>query len=89
MPTSVRLDAETQELVRRLAKRRGMTKSEVIREALEEWVDKEKEKLEKPYDAIRHLIGIVDSGGQGLSERTGERFRHLLQEKRRGKKRTG
>jgi predicted DNA-binding protein len=89
MPTSVRLDAETEELIRRLAKKRGMTKSEVVREALEEWVDRENEKPEKPYDAIEHLIGIADSGGQGLSERTGERFRRLLEEKRRGKKRTG
>jgi len=89
MPTSVRLDAETEELIRRLAKKRGMTKSEVVREALEEWVDRENVKPERTYDAIKHLIGIVDSGGQNLSERTGDRFGRLLEEKRRGKKRTG
>lgn len=34
MPTSVRLDAKTESLVKRLARRKGQTKSEVIREAL-------------------------------------------------------
>ena len=34
MPTSVRLDPKTESLVSRLARRRGQTKSEVIREAL-------------------------------------------------------
>ena len=70
MPTSVRLDEQTENLVRRLAKRRGATKSEVIREALS-GLAKEAKASTRPYDAIRHLIGCVDSGGMKLSERTG------------------
>ena len=34
MPVSVRLDAKTERLVNRLARQRGQTKSEVIREAI-------------------------------------------------------
>jgi hypothetical protein len=36
-----------------------------------------KPKSPKPYEAFRHLIGIADSGGQRLSENTGEKFLEL------------
>lgn len=88
MPTSVRLDEQTESLVRRLAKRRGATKSEVIREALS-GLAKEAKASTRPYDAIRHLIGCVDSGGMKLSERTGEKFRNLLAGKKTHGRRAG
>jgi hypothetical protein len=39
-------------------------------------------KRQRPYEALRHLIGIADSGGQRLSENTGEKFFELLRKKR-------
>lgn len=83
MPTSVRLDARTQNLIARLAKRRGQTKSELIRTALERLAREVSEAEaqgggQTAYDRIAHVVGIADSGGAGLSERTGERFRDLL-----------
>jgi hypothetical protein len=85
MPTSVRLDPKTESLVRRLARRRGQTKSEVIREALVAFA--RSEEAAKPqktaYEALEHLIGCVKGGPTDLSERTGEKFRELLLERKR------
>ena len=85
MPTSVRLDPKTESLVDRLARRRGQTKSEVIREALLALARSEEDvKLQKTaYEALGHLIGCVKGGPKDLSERTGEKFHALLLEKKR------
>jgi predicted transcriptional regulator len=91
MPTSVRLDARTQGLIGRLAKRRGQTKSEVIRTAIEGLAREDAEAEARAgglsaYDRVAHVIGIADSGGARLSERTGERFRDLLTKRARGRR---
>jgi hypothetical protein len=85
MPTSVRLDPRTERLIRQLAKRRGQNKSELIRTAIEALAreaadDKPVAGTPPPsaYDRLAHIIGVADSGGRAPSERTGERFRHLL-----------
>lgn len=80
MPTSVRLDPRTEQLVSRLSKQRGQTKSEVIREAIQSLSTQEngRSKGQTPYERVKHLIGIGDSGGQRLSENTGEKFAELL-----------
>jgi len=91
MPTSVRLDARTQGLIRRLAKRRGQTKSELIRTAIDALAREAAEAEARTsglsaYDRVMHVIGIADSGGARLSERTGERFRELLTKQARGRR---
>jgi len=91
MPTSVRLDARTQGLIRRLAKRRGQTKSELIRTAIDALAREAAEAEARTsglsaYDRVTHVIGIADSGGARLSERTGERFRELLTKQARGRR---
>ena len=83
MPTSVRLDVRTEGLLRRLAKQRGCTKSELIRAALEALAREAAEAeargaVQSAYDRVAHVVGIADSGGANLSERTGEQFRELL-----------
>jgi hypothetical protein len=92
MPTSVGLDARTERLVRRVAKRHGRTKSEVIRVAIES-LAREAAAAEargtalSPYDRVAPVIGIADSGGANLSERTGKQFRDLLIRRARGRHR--
>jgi len=83
MALSVRLDVKTERLVENLAKKRGQTKSELIRDALGVLAEREKgaDGKKRPYDSIAHLIGCVDSGGARLSEKTGEKFARLLREK--------
>jgi len=88
MPLSVRLDGKTESLVKRLARRRRQSKSEVIRDAIGVLADQEEKGLEKrrPYDLIAHLLGCVDSGGANLSQNTGEKFSKLLRDKANGRR---
>ena len=83
MPTSVRLDAETERLLERLARTRSQSKSDVIREAIETLAAQESVVPEDGtvYDQISDLIRCVDDGPPNLSERTGEKFRGLLTKK--------
>ena len=79
MPVSVRLDPKTEEIVTRLARKKGRTKSEVIRQAIRVLAEgQEGKKPSRPYDAISHLIGCARGGPRDLSEQTGQKFRHLL-----------
>ncbi|RMH38246.1 MAG: ribbon-helix-helix protein, CopG family [Nitrospirae bacterium] len=79
---SVRLDPKTERCVRRLAKQKRQTKSEVVREAIELLLKHStgQEPSKRPYELIAHLIGCVDSRGAKLSEKTGEKFAALLRE---------
>jgi Arc/MetJ-type ribon-helix-helix transcriptional regulator len=80
MTTSVRMDSETQRLLDQLARERGSTKSEVVREGVRLVARKEHERhrVPRPYDAFRGVIGSVRGGPPNLSEQTGRRFRQLL-----------
>jgi hypothetical protein len=80
MPISVRLDPKAENLVTRLARRTGRTKSEVIREGLMALARAEagRETHFSPYEAIAHLIGCARGGPDDLSERTGKKLRKLL-----------
>ena len=88
MATTVRLDAETEQLIRRLRRRRATTKSEVIREAIRQLAARELrvEETPRPYDAVKRLIGSVDSGGMHLSKGTGQQISALLAEKTRARR---
>ncbi len=80
MPTSVRLDPETEALLRRLARSTGRTKSEIIREALHRLAagSAEAAEPETVYHAIEDLVGIADDGPEGLAEEHKRRFREKL-----------
>lgn len=88
MATTGRLDAETEQLIRRLRRRRATTKSEVIREAIRQLASRELqgEKARRPYDAVKRLIGSVDSGGMHLSKGTGQQLSVLLAERTRARR---
>lgn len=85
MALSVRLDPGTERLVEKLARQRGQTKSEVIRDALGRLAEQEKgaDGGKRPYDLVAHLIGCVRGGPRDLSVRTGEKFARLLVNRRK------
>jgi len=87
MPLSVRLDPKTEQLVERMARQRGQTKSEVIRDAIAALAPKVKDagKDDGPFERIADLIGCVRGGPKDLSHETGEKFRRLLASKVRVK----
>ena len=87
-PTTVRLDAETDLVLRRLQHARRESRSAVIRNAIRHLAAAELADRAGagPYQALAHLIGCVDSGGLHLSKRPGERFAHLLRERERARR---
>ena len=85
MPLTVRVDQKTERLIQRLARKRGRSKSEVIRDAigvLAKQIQGEEE-TERPYEAVRDLIGSIRGGPSDLSVRTGEHFRRKVHAKQR------
>jgi predicted DNA-binding protein len=84
MPTSVRLDPETEALLRRLARARGRTKSEIIRDALHRLatVPFDVAQPASLYLAVEDLVGIADDGPEDLAEQHKRRFRDKLHRRR-------
>lgn len=82
---TVRLDVPTETTLRRLAARRGQTKSEVIRDAIALLAEDETGKR-TALDKLQPFVGIIDSGGQQLSTDTGRKLRELLEERRRARR---
>lgn len=80
MPLTVRVDMKTERLLLRLARKRGETKSEIIRNAIGVLAREvhAQETTEHPYEKVRDLIGSVSGGPADLSMRTGEKFRRSL-----------
>jgi hypothetical protein len=85
MPTSVRLDPETERLIARLSRTMRRTKSQVIRDAIGRFAREEaatRPTPRTPYDALEHLIGVAGGGPPDLSVRTGDKFRRLVRRRR-------
>ena len=84
MGTSVRLPARLERLISRVAKERGVTKSEVIRNVLTV-LEKEDQKVRgaaTSYQAMKHLIGCASGSPSDLSTETGKKFRGMLLRRR-------
>lgn len=80
---NVRIDPTTLDLIDRVAHRTGRTRSEVVRDALKTLRARGEDlSTPPPSQAMAKMIGCWDSGGLRLSERTGERFAHMLAEKK-------
>jgi predicted DNA-binding protein len=83
MPTSVRLEPETERLLERLARQKSQTKSEVIREAIAALAERESKSGRKDsYEKVRDLVGCVRGGPDDLSVKTGRRFGDALKKNR-------
>jgi Arc/MetJ-type ribon-helix-helix transcriptional regulator len=82
---TVRLDVSTEAALKRLAARRGQTKSEVLRDAIARMAEEEGGPG-SAYDRLQPFIGIADSGGRQLSTATGRRLREILEERRRARR---
>lgn len=82
---SVRLDEETEALIRRLARTARRTKSWVVREAVAEYAAQRESAQRPPYEAFEPFIGLIESGHGTLSENTGTRYAALLRAGRRGR----
>src|SRR5215469_10589843 len=81
-PVTLRLERKTRERIARIASRRRMSTSEVIREAIEAWVERQ-EPIAAPYEAMADLIGVVNGGKARRSAETGSRFKEVLKSRRK------
>jgi predicted DNA-binding protein len=81
-PLTLRLEQKTRQRITRIANRRRISTSEVIREAIEAWVERQ-ESVAVPYEAMADLIGVVNGGNPGRSAKTGRRFKETLKGRRK------
>jgi metal-responsive CopG/Arc/MetJ family transcriptional regulator len=77
---SIRLSDKTRRSVTRLAKAGRRSQSEVVREAIETFVEKAVAQV-PPDEGWKHLVGILKGGPSDLSERTGQKVAKILQER--------
>jgi hypothetical protein len=81
---SLRLDGKTIRSVQRLARRKGVTRSDLLRDAVTTLLAKETALGgEAPHEVWARVIGCVRGGLPDLSEQTGEKFRGLLEGRQR------
>jgi len=80
-PITLRLNPKTRQRVERIARRKGTTTSDVLRDAIENWIERE-DSAGSAYDRMKHLLGVVEGGDSALSVKTGKRFAERLRARR-------
>ena len=83
MPTSVRLDPETELLLKRLARRSGRSKSEVLRDALYRMAEPPatEDEAASVHSLISDLVGAAGQGPANLARRHKHAYRESLARK--------
>ncbi len=80
-PLTLRLDEKTRKRIARIARRKQLSTSEVVRQAIEAWAERH-EPVTSPYEVVKDLMGVVHAGNPKGSVRTGRRFTKLLKQRR-------
>lgn len=85
MPTSVRLDAETEALLQRLVRKSGRTKSDMLRDVLHAFANDRagSGEVDGVYVVIADLVGIATGGPIDLARGHKQAFRRTLAKGRR------
>jgi len=80
-PLVLRIDEKTRRQIARIARRKRLSTSEVIRQAIEAWTARE-EPVAVPFELMSDLLGVVRGGNPKRSEHGGTRFAKLLKRRR-------
>jgi len=80
-PFSLQLDDKTRRQIARIARRRQIPASQLLREAIVKWVEVEQGGA-SPYESMEDLIGVARGGDATLSTNTGRRFAQMLRARR-------
>jgi predicted transcriptional regulator len=67
-PLTLRLEKKTRRGIARIASRWQISTSEVMRQAIEAWVERQ-EPIAAPYEAMADLIGVVNGGERAAFDR--------------------
>ena len=85
---TVRLAPKTERMLNALARRRGQTRSDVVREAIEHYAaggDNETRE-QGPHQQWADVIGVIRVGGRDPGTTTGEQFTQLVAKKARARR---
>ncbi|MGD2186830.1 MAG: hypothetical protein PVI71_11915 [Desulfobacterales bacterium] len=83
MPTSVRLDPETEELLIATAKTLNVTKTDVVKASIRDFCFKIlHKKSNRPYDLISDLVGKESSGKGDLAINSEEILRQAFKKEK-------
>ena len=83
-PFSLRLDEKTRQRITRMARRKQLSASDIVRSAIDSMADREEFGAE-PYQLIADLIGAARGRNPRRSEQTGRRFAKLLKRARKSR----
>jgi predicted transcriptional regulator len=87
MALTVRLGPKTERALNALARRKRLSRSDIVREALLRYgADEGKEVGEDVYAAWLDVIGVVDLGVRDPARTTGDQFAALLRERSRARR---
>ncbi len=88
MALTVRLAPKTERLLDTLARRRRLSRSDVVREALAEYGAKGRAAQPEAtaYDAWEDVLGVVELSVRDPARTTGEQFAGIVQGKARGRR---
>jgi hypothetical protein len=86
MPLTVRLSPKTERALTALAKRRGLSRSDVVREAIERYHASTGGDVTAPYDAWLDVIGVVALGARDAGRTTGDQFAAIVGERPRARR---
>lgn len=88
MAVTVRFDPETERILNAVAKRRQMSRSDVVREAVVQYGAEHGvgETQGRPYDAWLDVLGVVKLGVRDPERTTGEQFAELIKRKGRARR---
>lgn len=87
MPLTVRLNPKAERALNALSKRRRLSRSEIVGQALARYGRGEGGQAgDRPYDAWLDVIGIVKLGVRDLARTTGEQFTAIAEDRARGRR---
>lgn len=88
MALTVRLSPQTERALNALAKRRRLSRSDVVRDAIMRYdADEGREKAtDQPYDAWLDVIGVVSLGVRDRARTTGEQLAIILRRQARARR---
>lgn len=88
MALTVRLNAKTERALDQLARRRGQTRSDLVREALDHYSVTQTAVGEgdSALAAWADVIGIINSGPPAVARTSGERFTDVVRKKTRDRR---
>jgi hypothetical protein len=88
MPFSLRLDPETEAKIRRLASDTARSKSQVVREAIEQYEaygHSSSARRASAADRLKPFIGTISTGGANYSKDTHRKYRDSIRLKHRAR----